>query len=112
MRIEAQGKYLQKIIEEQQKLGGVLKASDPTPSAENKTQEVSQLETLADASVGPSSPQKKQRLDDGLPDGSTQSPVQPKADQNNNFAGQWDRDDMYETGTGFELNPERVKRKR
>ncbi|KAF3441365.1 hypothetical protein FNV43_RR15279 [Rhamnella rubrinervis] len=94
MRIEAQGKYLQKIIEEQQKLGGALKASEVTTSAENKTQELSQLETPADASVGPSSPQKKQRIDDdggAKPDGGTQSPAQSKADQNNNFSGQWDR---------------------
>ncbi|KAF3443100.1 hypothetical protein FNV43_RR17021 [Rhamnella rubrinervis] len=115
MRIEAQGKYLQKIIEEQQKLGGALKASEVTTSAENKTQELSQLETPADASVGPSSPQKKQRIDDdggAKPDGGTQSPAQSKADQNNNFSGQWDRDDMYETDTGLELNPERAKRKR
>lgn len=111
MRIEAQGKYLQKIIEEQQKLGGVLKGSEPTPSSEDKMQELSQLETPADTSAGPSSPQKKRRMDDGLPDAGTPSPVQPQADQNNNFAGQWDRE-VYETDTGFALNPDGVKRKR
>ncbi|KAJ0028656.1 hypothetical protein Pint_35755 [Pistacia integerrima] len=36
IRIEAQGKYLEKIIEEQQKLGGALKAPKAVPSADDK----------------------------------------------------------------------------
>lgn len=36
MRIEAQGKYLEKIIEEQQKLGGTVKASNAVTSADDK----------------------------------------------------------------------------
>lgn len=92
MRIEAQGKYLQKIIEEQQKLGGVLKASELLPLAEDNETEPSKLDTPVEASAGQSSPRKKQKTDDGLPDGGTSSPVPPKADEKNDFAGQWDRD--------------------
>lgn len=112
MRIEAQGKYLQKIIEEQQKLGGVLKASESIPSAEDKKQELSESEIPADTSAGPSSsPGKGRRTDDGLPDGCTLSPVQPKADLENRLVGQWDQD-LYENDALFGLNSERVKRKR
>ncbi|KAM5550517.1 myb family transcription factor PHL7 [Rosa sericea] len=102
MRIEAQGKYLQKIIEEQQKLGGVLKGSDALPSSEDK-QKLSQLETPGDASTGLSSPRKKHRMDDGLPSDCTTSDLPPKADQKNEFVGQWDRD-MYPSDGGFGFN--------
>ncbi|ONH94579.1 hypothetical protein PRUPE_7G023300 [Prunus persica] len=110
MRIEAQGKYLQKIIEEQEKLGGVLKGSDALPSAEDK-QKPSQLETAGDASATPSSPRKKQRVDDGLPDGCTTSNVPPKADQKNEFVGQWDRD-LYGSDGGFGFNLQREFKER
>ncbi|XP_024031141.1 myb family transcription factor PHL7 isoform X2 [Morus notabilis] len=111
MRIEAQGKYLQKIIEEQQKLGGVLKASELLPLAEDDKTEPSQSDTPADASAGESSPRKKQKTDDGLPDGGTSSAPLPKADQKNEFVGQWDRD-LYgnEAGFGFDLETESKER--
>ncbi|XP_048333112.1 myb family transcription factor PHL7 isoform X2 [Ziziphus jujuba] len=111
MRIEAQGKYLQKIIEEQQKLGGVIKASESIPSAEDNKQEPSESETPADTSAGPSFPGKRQRTDDGLPDESTSSPVQPKADQENSLVDQWNQD-LYENDALFGSNSEGVKRKR
>ncbi|RXH76912.1 hypothetical protein DVH24_019800 [Malus domestica] len=106
MRIEAQGKYLQKIIEEQQKLGGALKASDALPSAEDK-QKPAQFETKGDAFATPSSPHKKQRVDDGLPDSCATSNLPLKADQKNEFVGQWDRD-LYgsDGGYGFGLQTE------
>lgn len=62
MRIEAQAKYLQKIIEEQQKLGGESKDSDVLPSTEDNKQKTCQSESY-DVSAGPSSPRKKQRVD-------------------------------------------------
>ncbi|XP_048446034.1 myb family transcription factor PHL7 [Pyrus x bretschneideri] len=106
MRIEAQGKYLQKIIEEQQKLGGALKASDALPSAEDK-QKPAQFETKVDALATPSSPHKKQRVDDPLPDSYATSNLPLKADQKNEFVGQWDRD-LYgsDGGYGFGLQTE------
>ncbi|CAN6576753.1 unnamed protein product [Malus baccata var. baccata] len=106
MRIEAQGKYLQKIIEEQQKFGGSLKASEALPSAEEK-QKPAHLETMGDASAAPSSPRKKQRVDEGLPDGCATSNLPLKADQKNEFVGQWDRE-MYgsDGGYGFGLQSE------
>lgn len=53
LRIEAQGKYLQKIIEEQQKLSGVLVASEL--DQEEKRQE------SGSSADEPSTPQKKLR---------------------------------------------------
>ncbi|KAK4799565.1 hypothetical protein SAY86_024930 [Trapa natans] len=62
MRIEAQGRYLQKIIEEQQKLGGTLETSESLPSSQIEQKQ--NQESISEASAGPSTPQKKQRLDD------------------------------------------------
>ncbi|KAJ7976494.1 MYB transcription factor [Quillaja saponaria] len=74
MRIEAQSKYLQKIIEEQQKRGGSLKASETEPQSEqdpsHSEQDPSHSEPPDDAFGGAFSPLKKQRVDDGLKDGS------------------------------------------
>lgn len=102
MRIEAQGKYLQKIIEEQQKLGGALKASETLPLDEEDKQKPSESEPPGDASAGPSSPRKKQKVDDVLTDGFTTS-VPTKSDQKNDFVGQWDRD-FYGSDAGFGLD--------
>ncbi|KAL0555137.1 hypothetical protein IC582_009074 [Cucumis melo] len=74
MRIEAQAKYLQKIIEEQQKLGGESKDSEVVPSAEDNKQKTCQSESYGDVSAGPSSPRKKQRIDRGSTDDSAPSP--------------------------------------
>lgn len=105
MRIEAQGKYLQKIIEEQQKLGGALKASETSPLDDDK-QKSYHSEPLGDDSAGPSSPQKKQKVDDGLTDDLASSTT-PKRDQKNEFVSHWDRD-LYgsDAGFGFDLGTE------
>jgi hypothetical protein len=103
MRIEAQGKYLQKIIEEQQKLGGALKASETLPLDEEDKQKPSESEPPGDASAGPSSPRKKQKVDDVLTDGFAPSSVPTKSDQKNDFVGQWDRD-FYGSDAGFGLD--------
>lgn len=67
MRIEAQGKYLQKIIEEQQKLGSTLKASKNSPPAIEDTEKVSQSQPPPEASGGGStSPRKRQKVHDGV----------------------------------------------
>ncbi|PKI34948.1 hypothetical protein CRG98_044654 [Punica granatum] len=62
MRIEAQGTYLQKIIEEQQKLGGALETSEKSSSAQ--TGQKQKPDSTAEASVGPSTQKKKQKLED------------------------------------------------
>ncbi|KAG2689846.1 hypothetical protein I3760_09G158800 [Carya illinoinensis] len=90
MRIEAQGKYLQKIIEEQQKLGGALKASETYPLDDDK-QKASHSESPGGDSAKPSSPQKKQKVDDGLRDGLASSAT-PKRDQNKEFVNHWDQE--------------------
>lgn len=104
MRIEAQGKYLQKIIEEQQKLGGALKSSETSPSDEAK-QQPSESEPTGDGSAGPSSPRKKQKVDNGPTDGFTISSVPSKSAQKNDFVGQWDRN-LYGSDAGFGLGLE------
>lgn len=104
MRIEAQGKYLQKIIEEQQKLGGALKASELLPSTEDNKQE-HQSDTPAETSAGQSSPRKKQKTDAGLPDGGTSSAAVPRADQKNDFVNQWDKE-LYGNDAGFRFDLE------
>lgn len=73
MRIEAQGKYLQKIIEEQQKLGSSLRASETVPSSKDE-QDPSQSEPSGDASADTLSSLKKQRIDDGSKNGITTFP--------------------------------------
>ena len=103
MRIEAQGKYLQKIIEEQEKLGGVLKASETLPLPEDNNLEPSQLDTPAEALPAQSSPRKKQRTDDALADGGTSSSAQPRADEKSSFANQWDGD-LCGNNAGFGLD--------
>lgn len=59
MRIEAQGKYLQKIIEEQQRIGSKLKATEAVDK-----EKASESEASADASEGLLSPRKKQKRND------------------------------------------------
>ncbi|XP_058107475.1 myb family transcription factor PHL7-like isoform X2 [Magnolia sinica] len=84
LRIEAQSKYLQKIIEEQQKLGGTLKADD------EKHKPPSQPPT--------GSPLKKQRVDDcGFPG---PHPGDDKCD----FIGRWDRNIYGRDVVGFGLD--------
>ncbi|XP_041024092.1 myb family transcription factor PHL7-like isoform X4 [Juglans microcarpa x Juglans regia] len=90
MRIEAQGKYLQKIIEEQQKLGGAPEASETSPLDDGK-QKTSHSESPGDDSAGPSSTQKKQKVDDGLAVGLA-SLAAPKRDQNKEFVNHWDQE--------------------
>jgi len=101
MRIEAQGKYLQKIIEEQQKLGGALKPSETLPLDDEDKQKPSESEPPGDASAGPSSSRKKQKVDDVLTDGFATEAT--KGDQKNDFVGQWDRD-FYGSDAGFGLD--------
>ena len=85
MRIEAQGKYLQKIIEEQEKLGGVLKASEPETS---NTWESTDHHSVASQS----SPRKKQKTDDVAPDCVTRSSTEPPSTvEKTGFMDQWDR---------------------
>ncbi|KAF5475639.1 hypothetical protein F2P56_007427 [Juglans regia] len=90
MRIEAQGKYLQKIIEEQQKIGGAPEASE-TSALDDDKQKTSHSESPGDDSAGPSSPQKKQMVDDGLTVGLASSAT-PKRDQNKEFVNHWDQE--------------------
>lgn len=54
LRIEAQGKYLQKIIEEQEKLGNALTASEPVP--------VDDMQEHPRFPITSASPIKKQRV--------------------------------------------------
>ncbi|XP_017251952.1 myb family transcription factor PHL7 [Daucus carota subsp. sativus] len=61
MRIEAQARYLQKIIEEQEKLGSSLIAPEGPPGAEDK-QFHPHSHQAADASTPSQSPQKKQKV--------------------------------------------------
>jgi hypothetical protein len=64
MRIEAQGKYLQKIIEEQQKLGSTLAALETLPLPHDKHNHTqSELSGFSDALAGTFSPLKKHRID-------------------------------------------------
>ncbi|KAG2685315.1 hypothetical protein I3760_10G119600 [Carya illinoinensis] len=103
MRIEAQGKYLQKIIEEQQKLGGALKASETLPLDDDK-QKQPRSDPPGGDSAGPSSPRKKQKLDDGLKDGFDSSVTQ-KSDPKKELVGTWDGD-FYGSEAGFGLDLE------
>ncbi|GMH18645.1 hypothetical protein Nepgr_020486 [Nepenthes gracilis] len=94
MRIEAQGKYLQKIIEEQQKLGSVLRASETLPLPENKDEDkpIDNQHLAPDASMCPSSPRKKQKVDDSSTGVAIAPSVPTVIDQKHSFLGQWDRD--------------------
>lgn len=110
MRIEAQGKYLQKIIEEQQKLGSTLTASETLALPHDK-QNHSQSEPSgsSDALAGTLSPLKKQRIDDGSKDGFTASQIPRKTSQKNDCnVGRLDAN-FYEddAGFGFDLETER-----
>ncbi|KAI4348534.1 hypothetical protein L6164_009247 [Bauhinia variegata] len=88
MRIEAQSKYLQKIIEEQQKLGCTSSDSETVASKDNH--DPSQSEPPVDVSAGTLSPLKKQKIDDGSKDSFTASEVPTKTSQETGFAGQLD----------------------
>lgn len=78
MRIEAQGKYLQKIIEEQQKLGNTLRASETQPSSKDEQDHVQSEPSGDDVSAETQSPLKKQRVDDGSKNGITTLPTTNK----------------------------------
>lgn len=88
LRIEAQGKYLQKIIEEQQKLGGTL--NDPETSAADEKDK--SLQTPQDALVEPLSPLKKQKMDDCVLDTTTPRGLLPADEKPDYIISQWDRD--------------------
>ncbi|KAK1318785.1 Protein PHR1-LIKE 1 [Acorus calamus] len=88
LRIEAQGKYLQKIIEEQQKLGGALKAScDPAPTTEDK-QPLSSPRNSDRERDDPSSPLKKQKVNNNKLLELPMTQPETKSDQ----VGRWDQD--------------------
>lgn len=86
LRIEAQGRYLQKIIEEQQKLGGALKATE-------ESQIPSESPSASQDCLGDPPPLKKPRIADQPPDATHEAPLpESKPD----FVGQWDRE-FYES---------------
>lgn len=110
MRIEAQGKYLQKIIEEHQKLGSNLGASE-TLLLSKDNQDLSQSEPSGDASSGTFSPLKKQRIDECSKDEFTASQVQTKtAQRTDSVAGQIDQD-HYDDNAGLRFDLEREFKK-
>lgn len=107
MRIEAQGKYLQKIIEEQQKLGSTLTASEALPLSHDKQNHPqSEPSGSSDALAGTLSPLKKQRIDGGSRDGFIAPQVPRKIAQKNDC--QLDPN-LYEddAGFGFDLGTEK-----
>lgn len=91
LRIEAQGKYLQKIIEEQQKLGGVLQAS------EDKQKPPNSPSTSQDAIR---SPNKKARVGD-LQLAPTLNGAPPPPPDSKAIQPQWDHD-LRARGVGLE----------
>ncbi|XP_057249188.1 myb family transcription factor PHL7 isoform X1 [Beta vulgaris subsp. vulgaris] len=106
MRIEAQGKYLQKIIEEQQKLGSVLKASETLPSSSNQEEEREKspdTQPVREASPGPTSPRKKQKLDDCSTSNVDTLSVPLENSPKKAFLDQWDRN-LYGCSAGFALD--------
>ena len=108
MRIEAQGKYLQKIIEEQQKLGSTLTNSETLPLSHDKQNNPqSEPSGSSDAIADPVSPLKKQRIDDGSKDGLAASQVPTKTAQKTDCnVGQLD---SYEDDARFGFNMETKK---
>lgn len=104
MRIEAQGKYLQKIIEEQQKLGSTLTSSETLPLSHDKQNHPqSEASGSSDALASTLSPHKKQRIDDSSKDGFTTSQVRKTAQKNGCNAGQLDPNLYDDTVFGFDL---------
>lgn len=87
LRIEAQGKYLQKIIEEQQKLGGALNDSETSAADEKEKPPL----PPQDALVEPASPLKKQKMVDRVLD-ATPSQDLLSADEKPDYISQWDRE--------------------
>lgn len=110
MRIEAQGKYLQKIIEEQQKLGSTFTTTETLPLSHDKQNHPqSEPSGSSDVLAGTLSPLKKQRIDDGSKDGFIASQVVGKSAQKTDCnVGQLDPN-LYEddTGFGFDLETEK-----
>ena len=106
LRIEAQGKYLQKIIEEQQKLGSTLRASETLSSSSNDKQDPSQSEPSGDASAGILSPHKKQRIDDGSKDGFTAYRDPTTSGQKTDFVVSQLDPNLYGDDAGFGYNLE------
>jgi len=110
MRIEAQGKYLQKIIEEQQKLGNTLTTSETLPSSHDKqTHPHSEASGSSDALASTLSPRKKQRIDDGSKDGFTASHVRKTEQKNECNVGQLDPNLYDDAGFGFDLETNKHK---
>lgn len=101
MRIEAQGKYLQKIIEEQQKLSGALKASETLPLAEDK-QLASHSQPPPDGDTSSSSLRKKQKVEAASSRGDCILPSVPrKDDRDHELVTHWN---VYSGDTEFGLN--------
>jgi len=94
LRIEAQGKYLQNIIEEQQKLGGVLQASEDKQKPSNSPS------TSQDA---PASSHKKARVGQ-LDPSAIVAPTVPLPESKPSLIAQWDRDLYGEAGAGLGLD--------
>lgn len=100
MRIEAQGKYLQKIIEEQQKLSGVLKASETLPLAKDK-QLASHSQPPPDAATSSSSLRKKQKVEPASSRESVLPLAPPNDDRDHGLVTHWN---TYGGDTEFGLN--------
>lgn len=100
LRIEAQGRYLQMIIEEQQRLGSALAAS----SEDNlKPSEPIVTAPISNDYLDPSPPSlKKPRLADKTPDLPTHELTQPEL--KSDFFGTWDHEfhERNVVGFGFE----------
>lgn len=108
MRIEAQGKYLQKIIEEQQKLSTMLSSSETLQLADDETKDSekpSETPSTPDASARPPSPRKRQKLDDSS-SGGISPPVPLVGDQKCTSLDQWDQG-LLESSAVFSLGPEK-----
>ena len=85
LRIEAQGKYLQKIIEEQQKLGGVSQASEDQQKPSN-------------------SPSTSQDACDPQLDPSTNVAPPPLPASEPSLVAKWDHDLYGQAGAGLGLD--------
>ncbi|XP_039114948.1 myb family transcription factor PHL7-like isoform X2 [Dioscorea cayenensis subsp. rotundata] len=104
LRIEAQSRYLQKIIEEQQKLGGTLMACDS--SAANEKRKVSEPPSKLQDSLSELTSGKKQRLGDQSKD--TEQVLLPLTEEpeSDDFVGQWNRDLNGTSTLNFRLDTE------
>ncbi|KAH7652190.1 Myb domain plants domain-containing protein [Dioscorea alata] len=104
LRIEAQSRYLQKIIEEQQKLGGTLMACDS--SAANEKRKACEPPSKLQDSLSELTSGKKQRLGDQSKD--TEQVLLPLTEEpkSDDFVGQWNRDLNGTSTLNFTLDTE------